>query len=282
MRSEIVSFIQTTIGTRGFDGAVVGISGGIDSAVVGALTVCAIGRERVLGLLMPERDSAPETARDSLLVCDYLGIERISRPITRILRSAGVYRLQPGTLLVPRRIQERYVSKKLAELGQDAVFLQDLEHRGDRAFLRGLAYYRSKHRIRMVCLYLEAEQKNYAVMGTTNRSEALTGFYVKWGDEAADIDPIAHLYKTQVCELARDLGVPYRIRAKAPSPDLIPGVTDERMLGMRYSELDSILMRLDRGEEVADLDPGKVERVKGILTAARHRGVRNLSVKDNP
>jgi len=281
VNSEIVHFIQSTIKDHGFAGAVIGISGGIDSAVVGALTVRAIDRDRVLGLLLPERDSAPETLRDSLLVCDHLGIKRIIKPITPILRSMGVYRLQPPTFFVPRRMQERYVLKRLAELGKDAAFLQDLEQRGDAAFLRGLAYYRVKHRIRMACLYLEAEQRDFAVIGTTNRTEALAGFYVKWGDEAADIDPIVHLYKTQVYELAQELGVPDGIRAKAPSPDLIPGITDELILGMRYSELDSILMRRDRGEGMADLEPEKVERVEKILAAARHRAIRNLSLKDS-
>lgn len=79
--------------------------------------------------------------------------------------------------------------------------------------------------------------------------------------------------------MARDLGVPCRIGTKAPSPDLIPGVTDEPMLGMSYSKLDSILMRLERGEQVADLDPAKVERVKRILAAARHRAIRNPSLE---
>lgn len=279
---EIVDFIRSAVCGHGYAGAVIGISGGIDSAVVAALAVRALDARRVLGLILPERDSAPETRRDALMVCDHLGIERIVRPITRALRAMGVYRLQPPAFFVPRRVRERYVMKRLEAIGRDAAFLQDLEDRGDPEFLRALAYYRVKHRVRMACLYLEAEKRNYAVLGTTNRTEALTGFCVKWGDDAADIDPIRHLYKTQVFELGRELGLPAALRSKAPSPDLIPGLTDELVLGMTYAELDSILIALERAAEAAHPDPAKVERVRRILAAAPRRALRNLAYKDLP
>lgn len=273
----IARFIRSALEGRGYAGAVVGISGGIDSAVVAALTVLALGAGRVLGVLLPEMDSAPETLRDSLIVCDHLRIGRVVKPITPVLRALGAYRLQPRHRFIPRRFQERYVRSKLAALGPDSVLIRDLEGRGDAELLRALAYYRVKHRIRMACLYLEAEKRNYAVVGTTNRTEALTGFYVKWGDEAADLDPVRHLYKTEVYELARDLELPRAILEKPPSPDLIPGVTDEMILGMPYPELDGILMRLERGEDASQLEPAKVARVRAILAAAPRRAFRNLS-----
>jgi NAD+ synthase len=282
MCDEILRFMRSALERHGYAGAVIGISGGIDSAVVAALAVRALGTPRVLGVILPERDSAPETLRDALAVCDHLGIERTVKPITRALRAMGVYRLQPPAFFLPRRLQERYVMKRLEAIGKDAAYLQDLEDRGDPDFLRALAYYRVKHRVRMACLYLEAEKRNYAVLGTTNRTEALTGLYVKWGDEAADIEPIRHLYKTQVCELGRELGIPAAIRSKAPSPDLIPGITDELVLGMTYSELDSILIGLERGDEIVHPDPGKVERVRRILAAAPRRALRNLAYRDPP
>ncbi len=280
MKSEIIRFIESTIRDQGYAGAVIGISGGVDSAVVAALTVQALGAERVLGLFMPERDSAPETTKDASLVCDHLGITRITKPITRILRSMGVYRLQPPSFLVPRKIQEQYVMKKLKEMEKDDIFLQDLRGDGDTAFFRGIAYYRAKHRIRMVCLYLEAEKRNFAVLGTTNRTEALTGFYVKWGDDSADLEPILHLYKCQVYELAQQLEIPDRIRMKAPSPDLLPGLTDEFLLGISYAELDAILMKMEKNLDLSEFKPESVERVRRILTAAGKRRLRNLSITD--
>jgi NAD+ synthase len=278
LKDEIASFMKSMIETHRYRGAVIGISGGIDSAVVGALTVQAIGKEKVLGLLLPERDSAPETLKDSLMICDYLGIDRIVKPITGILRSMGVYRLQPPALFIPRKIQEKYVKNKLKAMTKDDIFLQDLRNNGDQAFLKGVAYYRAKHRVRMVCLYLEAEKRNFAVVGASNRTEARTGFYVKWGDDSADIEPILHLYKTQVYQLAEELEIPERVRMKAPSPDLVPGITDEDVLGMNYSELDSILMKIEDGEDLSEIEPEKIKRVRQILEAAEKRKLRNLSL----
>lgn len=278
MKNAIVSFIKSSIETNGYRGGVIGISGGIDSAVVAALAVEAVGKERVLGILLPERDSSPDTRKDSLVVCDYLGIERIESPITKALKALGVYRLEPSPRLVPRSIQERYVRNRIESIGSDDAFLKDLRNEGDKFFLRGLAFYRSKHRVRMVRLYLEAEQRNYAVIGTTNRTEAATGFYVKWGDDSSDIEPIAHLYKMQVYELAKEIGIPERIRDKAPSPDLLPGVTDEQMLAMSYLDLDAILIRMDHEQGLGGMDDVKVERVKQIIEAAKTRKIRNLAL----
>lgn len=279
MKTRIVNFIRSMIATYGYKGAVIGISGGVDSAVVGALSVQAIGRENVRGVLLPERDSSRETLKDSRMVCDYLQIQRTVTPITRILRSLGVYRLQPSTLLIPRKIQEAYVRSKWKALGTDDVFLQDLRNSGSPEFLKGLAYYRAKHRVRMICLYLEAERRAFAVIGTTNRTEFATGFYVKWGDDSADIEPILHLYKTQVYQLAEELGIPEKIRTKAPSPDLVPGITDEYVLGMSYAELDRILTSMEQGHDLGRFEPPKVRRVEEILKAAGTRDVRNLSLR---
>ncbi|MFH2011918.1 MAG: ATP-binding protein [Pseudomonadota bacterium] len=163
MKDEIVSFIASMIENHGYRGATIGISGGIDSSVVGALTVHAIGKKNVVGIIMPERDSSPETLKDSHMVCDHLGIERIERPITKILKSIGLYDMQPSTFLIPRKIQEKYVRNKIAEMAQGAdIYLKDLQNDGDEAFLKGIAYYRVKHRVRMVCLYLAAENMEIA------------------------------------------------------------------------------------------------------------------------
>ncbi|TYB84555.1 MAG: NAD(+) synthase [Kosmotoga sp.] len=277
MNDEIVGFIKTCVEKYEYEGGVIGISGGLDSAVTAKLAADALGKTRVLGLLMPERDSATETLSDAEEVCDFIGIERLLKPITKGLKAIGVYDLEPSTRFVPRKIQELYVKKRI-ESAEGDVYLKDLKNEGDEDFRKGLAYYRAKHRMRMVCLYLEAEQRNYAVLGAANRTEYETGFFVKWGDDSSDIEPILHLYKKQVYELAEQIGIPEKIRNKPPSPDLIPGVTDEQMLKMSYCELDSILSAIDRGEDLGKFDTVKLDRVKKLKNNTGKRRVKNLSL----
>lgn len=275
MIKKIELFIKENIEKYGYNGAIIGISGGIDSAVVGKLCVNALGKERVKGLILPERDSSPETLSDAKLVCDFLGIEYKIINISPILRKMGVYKLEPPAFFIPRKIQERYVKKEFEKRN----YINDLKNKGDEAFLKGLTYYRIKHRIRMVLLYFYAEQINYAVMGTTNKTELKTGFYVKYGDDSVDIEPIMHLYKTQVFEMARELNIPEKIINKSPSPDLIPGITDEYAMGVNYNDLDKILIKMENNEDLSNEDSDMVDRVNKILKAAKYREIKNIHIK---
>ena len=110
----------------------------------------------------------------------------------------------------------------------------------------GNAYARVKHPVRLLILYYYADLENRLVLGTTNRSESMTGFVVKWGDNVADIEPILPLYKTQVWELAKYLGLPQEIIDRTPSPDLMPGIVDETALGIDYKTLDKILCGIEK------------------------------------
>ncbi|MBM7558573.1 NAD(+) synthase [Marinitoga litoralis] len=275
MIKKIESFIKENIEKYGYNGAIIGISGGIDSAVVGKLCVDSLGKERVKGLILPERDSSPETIEDAKLVCDFLGIEYRIVKISPILRKIGVYNLEPPTFFIPRKIQENYAKKEF----EKRSYINDLKNQGDKDFLKGLAYYRIKHRIRMVLLYYYAEQINYAVIGTTNKTELKTGFYVKYGDDSVDIEPIMHLYKTQVFELARQLNIPEKIINKSPSPDLIPGITDEYAMGISYNDLDRILIKMENNEGLSNEDKNMIEKVKNILEAAKFREVKNIHME---
>ena len=280
--NRITGFIHETVDNYGFKGAVIGISGGIDSAVTGKLLTAALGRHRVFGLLLPERDSAKSTLEDSRLVCDFLEIDYRLKPVSPLLRRLGVYRMKPPARLFPRRIQENYARGIWNR--QDKPYIDDLKTGGSDSNRRNLAYYRSKHRFRMIQLYFEAEKRGYAVAGTTNLTEVLTGFYVKWGDDSSDIEPIMHLYKSEVFSLARELGIPERIISKKPSPDIAPGITDEFALGMDYERLDRILMKIrgDREgftEEMLETEAAEdVAKVREILAAVKYRDVRNLSL----
>ena len=175
--------------------------------------------------------------------------------LTPILSALGIYRLLPLRLLGIRRVKERAVRWQYNSLektlGEPPFVRGLLGTRGigkSQHFLdSGLAYSRAKHRARMMVLYYLAEHENRLVVGTTNKTESMTGFLVKWGDSAADIDPILPLYKTQVRQMAAYLGVSEAIIHKAPSPDLLPGLVDEVALGISYETLDLILERLEQG-----------------------------------
>ncbi len=275
---QVIDFIRNNFQKYGYKGAVIGISGGIDSAVVAALMAKVIGSENILGLLMPDRDSAKDTLKHSKLVAEHFGIKYKVKKITKILRSIGEYRLYPPAWIFPRKFQEKWTRKTMGSVSEDP-FLDDLQNKGPPKMRKGFAYIRIKHRIRTILEYFYAEQLQYTVIGCANKTESVTGFYVKYGDDSSDIAPIAHLYKTEVYEVARELGVPCVIIDKPPSPDLMPGVTDEYALNMKYVDLDRILMKLDTNDSSLDIErPDFVERVRKIKEAAKYRTIKSLQI----
>lgn len=272
---RIIEFINFVIRTYNFKGAVIGVSGGIDSAVVLALLVQAVGREKIKALILPERDSSKKSVEDAKLVCKTFGVNYELHNLSAALRGLGVYSLFPPAILIPESVKIKYSRNRWQKY--DDPYILDLKNEGDEEFLKGIAYYRSKHRMRMCKLYMEAEKCGYCVVGTTNRTELLLGLYVKWGDDSTDIEPIKHLYKTQVFELGKYLNVPERILSKKPTPDLIPGITDEDAFGITYEEVDSVLMDLERGIERTD--PAGL-RVKKIMELTKLRELKSLGPLD--
>lgn len=270
------------------EGVVLGLSGGVDSAVVAALCKGAVGPEKTLALIMPEKDSNKEQAEDALVLAQELGIKARLIDITPYLKKLGVYKLFPlNKPLLPKKLKEimvrrayKYYQRKTGET-PFAASLGGLKDKGFSAYLKmSNAYYRAKHRLRMLLLYMEGEKENRLVVGAANKSEWLIGFFVKYGcDAAADIMPLINLYKTQVRELARYLNVPGPIIDKPPSPDLIPGLTDERALAISYEKLDLILMALEEGwivSEIAealvelDIREEKINEVKKLVEKSAH------------
>ena len=202
MTDVIVRFIAHRVEMARARGAVVGISGGIDSTVVAALCIRALGKDRVLGFMMPEKEPAPE----AFLAIEWLGIGCRVQPIGKLLNEA-------------------------LEAGPDNI---SKECAGN-----------IKARLRMVLLYAEANQNGRLVVGTGNKSELLTGYFTKYGDGGSDILPIGDIYKTQVRQLAEELGVPEKIRKLVPTAGLYPGQTDESELGISYDRLDRVLLGLE-------------------------------------
>jgi len=282
--SQIEDFIRAKVNELQRDGVVLGMSGGIDSALVGTLATRALGPDKVLALMLPERDSSPDSKSDALKVIKELKIEYREINLTPILSAIGIYKLMPLQFLGTRTIKEAVVKeshRRYTESIQEYPFRAGLLGTRDLGAKKdvidaGNAYTRAKHRARLLMLYFVADMENRLVLGTTNKSESMTGFVVKWGDNVADIEPILPFYKTQVRELSTHLGIHQDIIDKAPSPDLLPGIVDEFALGVNYETLDKILWGLEQGWESArivttyDVESTQVEHVKEMMRRSQH------------
>ena len=277
---RIEEFLRHSVDQFQRDGVILGMSGGIDSAVVASLAVRALGPENVHALLLPERDSSPDSKSDALLEIRRLGLDYREVDLAPMLKPVGIYKLLPLQILGLRGIkasvvqhQHRLQAEALGEMPFRAGLL-GTRGLGDKKKLidAGNAYARVKHRMRMLTLYYYADLENLLVLGTTNRSEAMSGFVVKWGDNVADVEPILPLYKHQVRQLARHLGVCQKIIDKAPSPDLLPGIVDTLALGMDYDTLDRILWGLDQGwgtEQIVETLGVAVDQVEHVQEMQR-------------
>ncbi len=270
----IIEFIRNNAIELKRNGAVVGFSGGIDSALVLKFCVEALGSKNILAIMLPERDSNPANIKDAIKFAKVLGVKYMIKKLTPILSLIGIYRLYPPSFIFSRKFIERYTLKKRESIsrrtGKD-LFIANIEGGEDKELCKGIAYYRIKHRIRATILFYYSELNNYLLAGCANKSEWLTGFFVKYGDSIADIMPIIDLYKTQVFEMAEYIGVPDYILGKAPSPDLVPGLNDEDVLGITYEKLDLVLEGLEQGfskekiTEISGVSDNDVERVLGMI-----------------
>jgi len=259
---SLEKFIQECTNKLEREGVILGLSGGIDSAVTTILCQRALGAERVLALIMPEKESKKEHLEDALNFARALNIETRVVDITSYLEELGVYEIFSLSKLPSwGGIKEAIIKKAYQFYGRKTgqlPFLDSLsgfKNKEYNSYLKkGNAYYRIKHRLRMILLYLYAELENRLVVGTANKTEYRIGYFVKHGcDDATDIMPLLNLYKTQIYELAGYLKIPSAIIRKPPSPDLIPGFTDEEVIGIPYEKLDLILFARDKGWGIQDI-----------------------------
>lgn len=238
-------------------GAIVALSGGIDSSVVAALCVRALGAGRVFGLHMPEQESSPETLGFSQLVADSLGIDSTVEDITPILQAAGCYsRRDDAIRLVCPEYGPGYRSKIVlpSVVDSDSYRLYSVvvlapdgtrtTHRlTTEAYLGIVAATNFKQRVRKMFEYYHADRLNYVATGTPNRLEYDQGFFVKLGDGAADVKPIAHLYKGQVYALAEYLAVPAEVRTRPSTTDTysMPQSQEEFYFSLPHQRMDLCL-----------------------------------------
>lgn len=273
-------------------GVVVGLSGGIDSSVTAALCTKALGRERVLGLFMPELDSSNDSMKLGRLLADSLGVESVVEDIGPLLDAAGCYRRRDEAIRaqVPE-YRKGYKSKiVLANIlekdGFNFFHLVVESDKGERktvrlnvkSYLGIVAATNMKQRARKFFEYYHADRLQYVVAGTPNRLEYDQGFFVKNGDGAADIKPIAHLYKTQVYQLAAYLEVPAEIRQRPPTTDTysLPQSQEEFYFSLPYDKMDICLYAKNAGVSAAEvaeeisLTAQQVERVYRDIDAKRN------------
>ena len=237
-------------------GVIIALSGGVDSSVCGALAVRAFGPKKVFGLMLPERDSKSSSRDLGQRVAEQLGIEFAVEDIAPTLEAIGCYRRRDEAM---RRVFPRYGDdwkSKIAIAGGDKGrinFFKLIVQSPDgpiqearlpiREYLQIVAATNYKQRIRKTVEYFHADRLNYAVIGTPNRLEYDQGFFVKNGDGAADIKPIAHLYKTQVYALARHLGLPEEVCSAMPTTDTysLQQGQDEFYFSLPYDKMDIAL-----------------------------------------
>jgi len=255
---RISSFIRKQVADMRKGGAVIGLSGGIDSALSAELCVRALGKDKVLGLILPERESNPISAEYAGKHALKMGIAAETVDITSTLDAFGVYDKRDrairavipdydgswkSKIVLPADLLSRDAFNFFTLKVEDGVGNSRSARLKNESLRSIVAATNVKQRTRMVCLYSVAERENYLVCGTTNRSEAVQGFFVKYGDGGVDIEPLQHLYKTQVYQLAEYLGVVKEIIDRAPSPDTYSSVvTDvEFYFRMPYDTLDLLL-----------------------------------------
>lgn len=235
----IHSFIKQKIEEAMVKGVVIGLSGGLDSAIVTKLCADALGPEKVIVIIMPDKTTPESDIKDALGFSTTLGIEYRVIDISEMVEGFK-------KLLSPLYLDDKAIGN-------------------------------IKARCRMILLYIHANIANRVVMGTSNKSELLTGYFTKFGDGGADFSPIGDLYKTQILDLAKAIGIPENIAGKPPSAGLWEGQTDESELKIQYRDLDRILLgielRLDTKDiaEKVEVDRSEVQRILELVEKNVHK-----------
>ncbi|KAF5042973.1 NH(3)-dependent NAD(+) synthetase [anaerobic digester metagenome] len=289
LREDLCNFIRDTVLIQlKKRGVIIGISGGIDSAIVAALAVEGLGPDRVFGLILPEKESAPMSRQLALDLCHTLKIQHREISITPMLEKFGIYsekeslinRIFPQyrptihsiSLTRPSLMtDERILNIPSLELIENDTTICSKKLSSSH-FFHLLSLQNVKQRTRMIVEYMHAEKMNYAVCGTTNKSELLLGFYVKYGDGGVDLEPIANCYKSQIYGLAELVDLDRRIIERIPSPDTWSYETsdEETALRLPYDILDTILYAEEKSLSIETIQNNTILSIPQIESAIKH------------
>jgi len=295
LKVNLSAFIKETVRHQfRKDGIIIGVSGGIDSAVIAALAVDAVGADRVFGLILPEKESSPSSRELGIDLCRALKIRYEEVPVTPMLESFNIYAKKEALIkeLFPQydpSIHTTSLSRppmiaaeKLLNI-PSIILLKKRETISTKRlsaaqFFYVLSLQNVKQRTRMIVEYMYAEKMNYVVCGTTNKTELLTGFFVKYGDGGVDLEPIANCYKMQVYKLAELLHIDKRIRDRAPSPDTWSHFTSDEEVSLRipYAILDQLLyaqehqLPLEIVQQSTKLDLQQIEFANKHILSLKH------------
>ena len=233
LATDVEIWIKEYVHSTNAKGVVLGLSGGIDSAVTAALCANALGKENIMGLGLPI-ESIPQDLEDAKLIANHLEISFVISDLTSVYREF--------IRVLPSEIQSSEMA--LANI---------------------------KPRLRMTTIYYVGQSMGYLVGGTGNRAEIAIGYFTKYGDGGVDFEPMGALYKCEVRKIAQILKIPEKIITKPPSAGLWQGQTDEGEIGMTYDLIDEILYRIDYHLEISDLNAKDVEKVLNLINISEHK-----------
>lgn len=283
---KIERFIKDKVKELRKEGIVVPISGGLDSSVVAALCVRAAGKDKVIGLILPEKQGNLEAEKYAEEIANFLGIKTEKFDISKTLKSLGTYNF--ALSYIPSyKLKEKVVKKFLASKKENS-FIQGLKGTKSGFIRKGLASFYSKQRIRLVFTYKFAEENNLLVVGSAHKSEDLVGLFVKFGvDDAADIMPLKNLFRSHTLQLAKFLRLPEKIISRTPNPDVIPGVKDKYkdFLGIESEKVDLILYGIEKKmpskiiAKQLKLKEEQITEIKNLINLSYHMRNPSLALK---
>ena len=299
---RISRFIREQVSRTRKEGLVIGLSGGVDSAVAAELCLRALGKERVHALILPEKESQPSSADLALKQAGKMGVQADVLDITPTLEGFRTYAKRDEVIqrIIPGYAPGQKIKMTLPPglLDGESFNIYTLSVRGEsgtvvssrlkKDALRAiLAATNTKQRARMMHLYFVAERDNYLVCGTTNRTEFALGYFVKHGDGGVDIEPLEPLYKNQVFQLARHLGVPKEIIDRTPSPDTYSYVVSDQefYFCLPYDIVDLILYAMEHGvpkEKVASALGIEMEQLERAWRDLAHKREATISLRNLP
>jgi NAD+ synthase len=274
---DVGSLLKDKLEAMGKDGILIGLSGGLDSAVVAFLARRSVEAENLTLLNMPDRDSKKIHRQHARLVAKELGVPLKVLNLTPTIRAAGLYRSLPIGFVPGQRFKRvlvRWGRKAMGLENDNNLLAERLQAKAGSLVARGNAYATFKHRMRMVFLYHYAHTYNLLVVGAANKTELLTGTFSQWGcDQCADVMPIVHLFRSQLLPLAEYLGLPEAVRNKAADPDVLPGVNNKGELLGTFELADQILWGFENGvsedQLINSFGEELVSRIKTLYDLSR-------------